>query len=364
MLLRLFVVVVLLSAVFGGIFGWKYYQQQQAGARQGPPPPATVAHVTVKETRWQPELKTVGTLVSSSGIDVTAEVSGVVREILFESGEPVAKGEVLLRLDDAVDQAELLGLVAEQNLARIKYRRLATLVKERSVSQSDVDEAKAELDNSTAQVASKQAIIEKKTIRAPFDGQLGIRSVDVGEFVQPGAALVPLQSIDRLYADFTLPERHLPALRVGQQVKAMAAAAPGRAFSGSITAMNPGIDVATRTIKLRAVIPNPERLLRPGMFVEVGVEQPVREGVVTIPRAAVSFAPYGDSVFLIEEQDGRLTVQRQAIQTGAVSGDEIEVTEGLAPGQRVVLAGQVKLRNGQAVQLDNSVVPTGEALGK
>jgi membrane fusion protein (multidrug efflux system) len=320
--------------------------------------------VDVETRRWQPRLSAVGTLVASNGIDVTAEVSGVVREILFESGQPVAAGDVLVRLDDAVDQAELQGLQAEQKLAQIKYQRLSTLIKERSVSQSDVDEARAELDNMTAQVASKRALIDKKTVRAPFDGRLGIRAVDLGEFVQPGVALVPLQSIERLYVDFTLPERQLPRVAIGQRVAVSAAAAPGERFAGRVAAINPGIDVATRTVKLRADLPNPEGILRPGMFAEVALEQPPREGVITIPRTAISFAPYGDSVFVIDEGEGGLTVQRQQVETGNVDGDLVEIVSGLEPGQRIVLAGHQKLRNGQAVALDNSVVPDGGALGK
>jgi len=364
MVLRLFFVIVLLGAVFGGIFGWKYHQQQQAAALQGPPPPAHVAYTEAKTTSWQPELRAIGSLVASNGIDVTAEISGVVREILFESGQAVARGDVLVQLDTAVDRAELEGLLAEQKLASLKYRRLAKLVAERSVSQADVDEAKAELDNTTAAVASKRAVIEKKTVRAPFDGHLGIRAVDVGEFVQPGEPLVPLQSLEPLYADFALPERHLPKLTIGQEVDVHATAAPGERFAGTIVAMNPGIDVATRTVKLRAALPNPEHRLRPGMFIEVGVRLPTRDDVITIPRVAVSFAPYGDSVFVIDEAEGQLTVQRQPIEVGAITGDEIEVVSGLEAGQRIVLAGQVKLRNGQAVTLDNSVVPEGQELGR
>jgi membrane fusion protein (multidrug efflux system) len=364
MFLRLFFVLALLAVIFGGIFGWKHHQQQQAAAMQGPPPPANVAYVDVETRRWQPRLRAVGTLVASNGIDVTAEVSGVVREILFESGQPVAAGDVLVRLDDAVDQAELQGLQAEQKLAQIKYQRLSTLIKERSVSQSDVDEARAELDNMTAQVASKRALIDKKTVRAPFDGRLGIRAVDLGEFVQPGVALVPLQSIEQLYVDFSLPERQLPRVAIGQRVEVTATAAPGERFEGRVAAINPGIDVATRTVKLRADLPNPEGALRPGMFAEVALEQPAREGVITIPRTAISFAPYGDSVFVINEGEGGLTVQRQPVETGNVDGDLVEIVTGLEPGQRIVLAGHQKLRNGQGVELDNSVVPDGGALGK
>ncbi len=364
MFLRLVFVILLLGAILGGIFGWKQHQQRQAAARQVPPPPATVANTKVKASNWQPKLHAIGTLVATKGIDVSAEVQGVVRKILFESGQAVSEGHVLVHLDDSVDRAELRGLLAEQRLAVIKYRRLSKLLKDRSVSQSDVDEAKAELDSSSAQVAGKRALIDKKSIKAPFSGYLGIRAVDVGEFVQPGAALVPLQTLDRLYVDFSLPDRHLRSIGIGQRVKVIGAAASGHVFNGTIDAMNPGVDVATRTIKLRASLDNPGHLLRPGMFVEVDVLLPAKARIMTLPRVAVSFEPYGDSVFVIEERDGRLTVQRQRIEVGAVQGDEIEIVEGLEIEQRVVLAGQVKLRNGQAVQIDNSVLPDAGMLGK
>ncbi len=364
MLVRLLLVIFLLAAIFGGIFGWKLHQQQQAAAQRTAPPPATVAYAAVSETDWQPKLHAIGTLVATKGIDVSAEVSGMVRAILFESGQAVAEGDVLIRLDDSVDQADLQGLLAEQRLANIKYQRLDKLIKERSVSQSDVDQAKAELDNSSAQVSSKRALINKKSIKAPFGGYRGIRAVDVGQFVQPGAALVPLQTLDPLYVDFALPERHLPNLSVGQALTVSSAAAPGRLFDGLISAINPGVDVATRTIKLRAALDNPEHLLRPGMFVEVDVLLPTRHSLLTLPRVAISFAPYGASVFVIAEQQGQLTVRRQPVTVGVVQGDDIEISTGLESGQRVVLAGQVKLRNGQAVQLDNSVLPSGGELGQ
>ena len=357
MLFRLLFVIVLLAAVFGGIFGWKSYQERQAAAQQGPPPPATVAVVDAQTTNWQPELRAIGTLVAAQGIQVTTEVPGSVREILFDSGQTVEEGRVLLRLDDSIDQAELRGLLAERKLAELKFQRLAKLVRERSVSQADVDEARAQLDNTTAQVASKRALIDKKTVTAPFAGLLGIRGVDVGEYLQPGSPVVPLEALDTLHADFALPERHLPEVSVGQAVRVRAEAVPEAVFNGHISAINPGIDVATRTIRLRATLANPELRLRSGMFVDVAVLLPPKEAVVTLPRVAISYAPYGDSVFVIEEQEGKLTVQRKQVQTGAVRGETIEVLTGIAAGQRVVLAGQVKLRNGQAVTIDNTVAP-------
>lgn len=364
MLKRLLFVLVLLGVVFGGIFGWKFYMAQQMAAHRMAPPPATVAVTEVTQTGWQPRLRAIGTLVATQGVDVTAEVAGIVREILFESGQPVAKDEVLLKLDDAVDQAELRGLLAERDLAAIKYRRLSKLVTDRSVSQADVDEAKAQLDSAEAQVATKRAVIEKKTVAAPFAGRLGIRLVDLGEYLSPGVAIVSLQALDPLYVDFSLPERHLPDVSVGQAVEVRVTAVPGETFTGEVSAINPGIDVATRTVRVRATLANRDLKLRPGMFAETATLLPARANVVTIPRVAVTYNPYGDTVFVVQEKDGQLVAQRRQLTTGQVQGDQVEIVDGLQPGERVVLAGQVKLRAGQAIKIDNSVVPVGGEMGK
>ena len=363
MVVRLLLVIVFLAAIFGGIFGWKYYQIQQAAANRQAPPPATVAVTTVGTDHWRPELKAVGTLVAAKGTRVTTEVAGIVEEIAFESGQTVAAGDVLVRLNDDVEQAELRGLVAEQRLAEIDYRRVSRLVTDQSVSEADVDEAKARLDNTTAQVATKRALIGKKRVAAPFAGSLGIRLVDIGNYVEPGQPLVPLQALDPIYADFSVPERHLSRIHVGQEVTVRSDALPGETFGGRITAMDPGVDVATRTLTLRATLANPGGRMRPGMFVETAVKLPERRDVVTIPRAAITYAPYGDSVFVVQESDGNLTVQRRQVKTGAVRPEDVEIVDGLAPGDRIVLAGQVKLRNGQAIQIDNEVLPDGGELG-
>jgi membrane fusion protein (multidrug efflux system) len=360
---RLVVVVILLGLLFGGIFYWKQEQQRMAAQMSGPQPPASVAVTEVRTDAWQPRLRAVGTVSATEGIFVTNEVSGMVREILFASGQAVRTGELLVRLEDSVDKAELRGLQAERDLSNIKFNRLAKLVKERSVSQSDYDEAKAELDSAEASVASKRALIAKKAIRAPFDGILGIRSVDIGEYLAPGAQLVPLQALDPVFVDFSLPERHFGKLYVDQPVEVRVTAHPGEVFEGQITAMNPGIEEATRSVRVQATMENPERLLRPGMFAEVDVLLPQREEVITLPPAAITYTPYGDSVFLAEEQDGQLQAQRRQVTTGAVQAGRVEILSGLAPGDRVVLAGQVKLRNGQAVQIDNTVIPSGGELG-
>ena len=357
MILRLFLVLLFLGAILGGIFGWKHYQQQQQAAMQGPPPPPVVASARVEPETWGPRLMAVGSLVAVQGIDVANEVPGLVREIKFESGQMVKVGDVLVQVDDAVDQADLLGLLALRDLAQIKVKRLQALLKDRSTSQSDYDEAKATLDGAEAAVTGKRATIAKKRIVAPFAGRLGIRKVDLGDYLPAGSPIVALNTLDPVFVDYALPERELTKVAVGQAVAVTVAAYPGREFEGRISALDSGVDVKTRNVRVRATLPNPDQVLRPGMFAEVATLLPAREGVLTLPRTAITFAPYGSSVFLIEEKDGSPQVQRRPVTTGGAQGGRVEIVSGLGLGDRVVVAGQVKLRNGQTVKIDDSVLP-------
>ncbi len=356
MFARLVLVLLALGLIFGGIFGWKYHQAQQMNARAAaPPPPATVSAVAVRQENWQPYLYAVGSLVATQGIHVNNEVAGQVLEIRFKSGQEVQKGELLLRLDDSVDQAALEGRLAESRLAKVDFRRKARLLKNKSVSRSEYDEARATLDNAGAQVASGRALIEKKKIRAPFTGLLGIRQVDLGEYLAPGSNIVPLEALDPIFVDYSLPERNFAALSVGQAVAIEVQAYPGQRFEGRIQALNPGIDPGTRSIKIRAIIENSDARLRPGMFAQVSTVLPKRQGLLTLPQTAITYNPYGDSVFVVENDDGRLQVQRRQIKTGEVREGRVEVVTGLELGEQVVSAGHVKLRNGQQVKLDKGV---------
>lgn len=356
MIKRLVLVLLGLSIVLGGIFGWKYRQGQATAALASmPPPPATVASADVREETWQPYLFAVGSLVATHGILVTNEVAGKVSEIRFESGQRVNAGDVLLQLEDSVDQADLAGLLAERRLAELQYRRRANLLKDQSVSRSEYDEAKARLENAEAQLASKRAVIQKKRIKAPFAGWLGIRRVDLGEYLAPGADIVPLESFAQIFVDYSLAERHFAQLAPGQKVEIEVQAYPEQIFEGRISALNPGIDPGTRSVRVRATLDNPDGRLRPGMFAQVRTALPARQQVVTLPQTAITYNPYGDAVFVIQQQDGGLAVQRRQVRTGEVRGGRVEVVAGLQPGERVVRAGQVKLRNGQSVQIDNSV---------
>jgi membrane fusion protein (multidrug efflux system) len=359
---RLIIVLLLLAVLFGGIFGWKYLQMQQMAEQASQPqPPATIAAAVVEEAEWQPRLKAVGSLTASQGIDLATEVAGVVESLGFESGEAVEAGQVLLQLDASVDRALLEGLIAQRKLAELQFERNQRLRRENSVSQSELDAARASLDEAAAAVTAQRARLDKMSLRAPFSGRLGIRQVDIGQYLNPGDPVVTLQSLDPLYADFSLPERHLARLEAGQKVGLSVQAWPGETFEGVISALNSRIEENSRQIRVRATLPNSDRRLRPGMFAEVEVWLPDIEQVLTLPRQAVVYNPYGSTVFLIQEQDdGKLVVQRRQVQTGEVRDGRVSITRGLEAGDRVVSAGQVKLRNGQAVSIDNSAEMTGE----
>jgi membrane fusion protein (multidrug efflux system) len=362
MVKRLTLVIVLLALLFGGVFWFKQRQSQQMAAMFGPPPPAVVSATEVRAQPWRPALQAVGSVVAVQGISVVNEVPGLVREISFTSGQRVAEGDVLLRLDDTVDQAQLRGLQAALGLAQVKFQRAARLIKERSVSQSDFDAAQAELTNARAQVASQQALIQKKVIRAPFDGVLGLREVSLGEYLPTATAIVPLQNLDNVFVDFSLPERQLGAVTVGRKVQVSVDARPDVPHDGEVVAINPGVDAVNRMLRLRARLANPDRLLRPGMFARVTLDLGRDESVLTLPRVAISYAPYGDAVFVVTEQDGKTMVQQRQVKTGAVIGDRVVIEQGLQAGERVVLTGLVKLRNGMAVKIDNRVVPQGKSV--
>lgn len=366
MISRIILVTLFLIAVFGGIFGWKHHTgQQMAATMAGGPPPAVIATAAVERENWQPQLRAVGSLSAIAGIEVSNEIGGKVNAIHFKSGESAEQGDLLLELDDSTDQAELKGLMAELTLGQLKFDRVAKLVKEKSVSKSDYDEARATLDNAEAAVAAKKALIEKKHIRAPFSGRLGIRRVDLGEYLRAGTEIVPLEQLDPIFADFSLPERELARISKGQGIEIRVQAYPGESFKGRINAVDPGVNVGNRSFRVRAELPNADQRLRPGMFADVRVLLPETEGVLTIPDTAISYAPYGDSVFVIEQQEGEgSTAVRRQIQTGSVRQGRVSVLSGLEAGEQVVSAGHNKLRSGQAVTIDDKPAPAQRDTGK
>jgi membrane fusion protein (multidrug efflux system) len=354
---RMLLVLLALGLVLGAMFGWKFYQAQKMAALAFMPmPAATVATATVQAETWQPYLEAVGSLVAIQGILVTTEVAGNVHAIHFESGQPVEAGTLLLEVDNSVEQAELAGIIAERRLAELQFKRRKGLLESKTISPSDVDEARLRLENASAQLAARQAIIAKKRITAPFSGWLGIRQVDLGEYLQPGTAIVPLEALAPIHVDFALPERHLDEISVGQAVEVKVQAFPGEIFTGKISALNPGIDPGTRSLRIRATLENQQTRLRPGMFAAVRTLLPQQPAVLTLPQTAITYNPYGNSVFVIQQGESGLQVQRRQIETGGVRVGRVEIVKGLEAGEQVVVAGQMKLRNDQAVLVDNSIV--------
>lgn len=352
-LVRLVLMLIFLAAVFGGIAYLKYEQIQQMQARfSQPPPPAVVEAADVTEEQWQGGLQAVGSLTAVNGIEVTTEISGTVSAISFESGQRVKEGDELVRLEDSVDQASLQALIADRELTREQFQRYSELLPQRAVSQFEYDEASAKFEAAKARVEEQQARIQKKVIRTPFSGVLGLRRVDIGQYIAAGTPIVSLNAFDPIYVDYTVAERNLPKVQIGRTVEVRVGAFPDRTFTGGITAIDSAVNPGSRSVDVRATLDNPDELLRPGMFADVRTLDPQPQQVVTVPRTAVSFNTFGDYVYRIVENDqGQLVASRQQVTTGQSRDQRVAVIEGLKTGDRVVATGLLKLRNGQSVQI-------------
>ncbi|MBD3658060.1 MULTISPECIES: efflux RND transporter periplasmic adaptor subunit [Marinobacter] len=355
---RFLIVIIVLGAVLGGIFGYKFYQFGQMKERFAQPqPPLEIAATRAVTAQWTPAVKAVGSIEAVNGIEVANEVPGVVEEIRFESGDRVSKGDVLIRLNADIDEAALRTRRAEAQLARQEFKRVSDLLPKRAVSQSQYDEAKANFDAATARVNEAEAQLGKKVIRAPFDGTLGLRMVDQGEYLATGTAIVEINMLDPIYVDYTLSEKDLPLVATGYDVHASVAALPDEVFNGKVSAINTSVNPETRTVRVRATLANPENKLRPGMFATVMTRQPQDRTVVTVPRTAVSYNTYGDFVFVIEENDqGELIVNRRTVETGDTRADRVAVLSGLDADQQVVEKGLLRLRAGQKVTIQNVTI--------
>ncbi len=353
MIKRLLLVLAALAVLFGSVFGWKYWQSGGSGGSGGPPP-AVVTTATVQSERWQPALESVGTILPTRGVIVSAEVPGIVRGIHFDSGQRIGEGELLVELDADVDLAEAEALAADLRLAETTRDRVARVVRDNLGSRSDLDEAEATLESARARLEAKRATIRKKSIRTPFAGELGIRRINPGQYLAPGDEIVPLVALDPIFAEYTLPERYLDTLSLEQPVRVRVQAHPEREFEGRIHAISPSVEQATRSVRIRALIANPERLLRPGMFADVDTLLPVQDAVLTLPERAVTYNPYGSSVYVVEDRDGTPTARLTQVGTGSVRDGRVEITSGLEPGTTVVVDGHNKLRNGQPLSIDNS----------
>jgi len=319
---RFLIVILLLGAVLGGIFGYKFYEfgQMQEQFSQ-PQPPAIVSASRAEEESWTPTIKAVGSIQAINGIEVANEVAGVVENVEFESGDQVSKGDVLIRLDSAIDEATLRTRRVESRLAQQEFQRLSDLLPRKAVSQSEFDQAKSNFDAAQARVNEAEAQLNKKIIRAPFDGTLGLRMVDQGEYLAVGTPIVEINMLDPIYADYTLPERVLATIERGYEVRVSVAAMPDETFSGEISAINTSVSAESRTVRVRATLANEEGRLRPGMFATIHTLQPEDESVVSVPRTAISYNTYGDFVFVIEEaedgdNEGERVVNRRTVSTG------------------------------------------------
>jgi membrane fusion protein (multidrug efflux system) len=330
-------------------------------------PAETVSAAEVRQETWEGLLAAVGSVTAVQGVELRAELAGTVREIAFESGGTAAKGQVLVRLETSSEEAQLRSAEAQVELARLNLERARDLRAQGVTSQSDLDSRDAAFRQTTGEVDIVRAVIAKKTIRAPFAGRLGIRSVNLGQFVNPGDAIVSLHSLDPVYVDFSVPEQQLRQIERAMAVRVMTDAAPGRVFTGKVTALNPEVDAATRSIKVQATVANGGGDLRPGMFARVQLVLPESLPLLVIPATAVLHAPYGDSVFVItdvrDEKSGVTAKQAQmtTVRLGETRGDFVAVTMGLQPGQTIATSGVFKLRNGSPVAVDNTLAPDAQS---
>jgi membrane fusion protein (multidrug efflux system) len=358
LLKRVLLLLLLALLVFGGLAGAKVLQVRRMIAKfSAPQPPAPIAVVNAERMRWERSLFAVGSLSAVQDVVVTTEVPGLVATLRFESGQHVRAGDVLVTLDSSVDLAELAGLEASEELARLQYARFSKLVRDRTASEAQYDEAAAQRRQATALVAAKRAYIAKKTVRAPIDGVLGLRRVDLGDYLAPGTEVVSLQALDEVFVDYRLPERLLGRLALDQPLRVRVQAWPGRDFAGRITAIDPAIDVATRMVRVRGKLDNPDHALRPGMFTDVDTLESTPDEVVAVPETAITYTPYGNSVYVVVETPQGLVVRRRQVETGAVRDGLVAVSTGLEAGERVVAVGQNKLRNEQAVQIAEAAAP-------
>jgi membrane fusion protein, multidrug efflux system len=339
----------------------KLSQVKEALAVSHEIPPSAVTTVEAKTMIWKPVINAIGTLAPVEGVTVAADADGTVVKIAAENGALVKAGDLIISLDTSVEVAQLSATTAQAELAKLQYDRAAGLVTKQTISQAELDVAKAQLNQAIANVTALTATIERKNVRAPFDGRVGIRLVNLGQFVARGAPLVPLQKLDPIFVNFTIPQRQLAALSIGQKISVNVDAFPAP-FSGTIAAINSEIDSATRSVAVQAKLPNPQEQLRAGMFVQVEVELPSGDPRVVLPATAISYASYGNSVFVVEKMKNKegkeyLGVRQQPVKLGATRGDLV-VVEGVKPGEQVASSGVFKLRNLAPVQVNNAVLPT------
>jgi membrane fusion protein (multidrug efflux system) len=362
MILMLVVVFIVITAL-----GFVKFRQIQTAMAQGAafqPPPEAVTTIVAQEEQWPATLSAIGTMAAVQGVTVSADLPGTVDRIAFDSGRSVRQGDVLAELDTRQERAQLAAIEAQRELARLNYNRLKGLLGERVISQAEFDRAAAEQKQTDAQVGEIRATIERKTIRAPFSGVLGIRQVNRGQYLAAGDPIVPLQSLHPIYVNFGVPQQDIRQIRVGHRIQVTASDGSdvGGTFAGRVTALDSIVDQATRNVQIQATLGNPEGRLRPGMFVQAELSLGSSRPVVALPASAISYAPFGDSVFIVTDlkgQDGQTYrgVRQQFVKLGSARGDQIAVVSGVKAGEEIVTSGVFKLRNGAAVLVNNKVQP-------
>jgi membrane fusion protein, multidrug efflux system len=358
----------LAMAVFITAVGAVKFRQVKTAIAQNSsfqPPPEAVTTIVARQEQWPANLSAIGTAAAVAGVTVSADLPGIVDQIHFDSGKTIREGTVLAQLDTRQERAQLAAAEAQQKLARLNFDRISGLLNKGVISQADYDRAAAENTQGAARVGEIRATIERKTIRAPFSGVLGIRQINLGQYLTAGAPVVPLQSLDPIYVNFSVPQQEVGHMGVGGEIRVAAEGSSGTAdaeFSGKITAVDSVVNEATRNIQVQATLANPEGKLRPGMFVRAQVVLPASSTVLALPASAINYAPYGDSVFIVADMKGPngktyRGVHQQIVKLGAARGDQIAVTSGVEKGQEVVTSGVFKLRNGAAVQVNNKTQP-------
>jgi len=366
---RMVIMLVAVAIVFGGIFGFQVFKaamiRKFISAASNPPQTVSTAKASYGE--WVPKIEAVGSLRAVKGADLSLELSGVVESISFNSGDDVEEGAPLLKLRTADDVARLQQLQAMAELSEITSERDQKQFKMQAVSQATLDTDAANLKNAKAQVAQQQAMIDKKVLRAPFSGHLGIRAVDLGQYLGPGTVIVTLQALDPIFVDFYAPQQAVDQIRLGQPVTVKVDAFKDQTFTGEILAINPKVDTGSRNVLIRATLKNPDHKLLPGMYATVDITTGSPQNYVTLPQTAITYNPYGDTVYVVEskgtdaEGKPQMVARQTFIAVGPTRGDQVAVLKGVDDGDMVVTAGQIKLHNGSVVLIDNSVKPTADA---
>jgi membrane fusion protein (multidrug efflux system) len=354
--------VLVMIGILGGIKGLQINRMIAIGS-QSAPPPATVTAAVVRSESWEDLITSVGSLEAVQGVMLTAELPGKVVRITFEPGTKVKAGDLLLQQDISSEEAQLRAAEAAVALAKLELERSRKLLTKKAVAQAKYDSDEAQYKQAVAQIDGIRATIRKKTIRAPFAGSLGIRMVDLGQILNEGEPIVSLQTIDPIFVNFSLPQQQFAQVKPGLKVRVTADGLSGQVIEGEITAISPEVDAATRNIRVQATVANSQERLRPGMFVNIALVLPSREEVLVIPTTAVLYAPYGDTVFVIKEKETEKGVQpsevveQKIVQLGEKRGDFVALVSGLDKGETVVSTGVFKLRNDQAVVVDNTLAP-------